>query len=144
MLSHVAEALSRQCDALIIVGHDWPGLVRVDDRPLPGLGPLGGLAGALAYGADAGFDAVLTSGCDLPSLPADLRTRLGVPNTVVQGQPTVGLWDCGLAQPLATWLASEADRSIRAWVHKTGARRVVLGEELANINTRADLAAFRH
>ena len=143
MLAHVAERLSRQCDALVVVGRDWPGLIRVDDRPLPGLGPLGGLAGALAYGADAGFDAVLTSGCDLPGLPVDVRSRLGLPNAVVKGQPTVGLWECGLAEPLATWISRTEDRSIQAWIIETGAQRVIL-EALDNINTQADLSAFRH
>lgn len=142
MLAHVAERLSGQCDGLIVVGHDWPGIVRVDDCPLPNLGPLGGLAGALAYGAAQGFDAVLTSGCDLPGLPVDLRSRLGSPNAIVQGQPTVGLWACELAEPIAKWLGSGADRSIRAWAIETGARRVDLGETLDNINTRADLSAF--
>ncbi len=143
MLAHVAERLSGQCDALIVVGHDWPDLIRVDDRPLPGLGPLGGLAGALAYGVEAGFDAVLTSGCDLPGLPIDLRSRLGSPNAIVQGQPTVGLWACELAEPLAMWLARDEDRSIRAWAIETRARWVVLDEALDNINTQADLSAFR-
>ena len=144
MLAHVAERLSRQCNAVIVVGHDWPNLVRVDDRPLPNLGPLGGLAGALAYGAAQGFDAVLTSGCDLPGLPVDLRSRLGSPNAIVQGQPTVGLWACELAEPLVSWLAHGGDRSIRAWVAETRARRIALGEALDNINTQADLSAFRH
>lgn len=143
MLTHVAERLSGQCDALIVVGHDWSGLVRVDDRPFPGLGPLGGLAGALAHGAAKGFDAVLTSGCDLPGLPADLRVRLDTPNAIVRDQPTVGLWECGLAEPLAMWLTRGGDRSIRAWVVETRARWVTLGEALDNINTQGDLSAFR-
>lgn len=142
MLAHVAERLSGQCEALVVVGHDWPGLVRVDDRPLPNLGPLGGLAGALAYGAAQGFDAVLTSGCDLPGLPADVGSRLGYPNAIVQGQPTIGLWACELAEPIAKWLVDGGDRSIRAWAAEAGARRVDLGEALDNINTRADLSAF--
>jgi molybdenum cofactor guanylyltransferase len=143
MFVHVMERLSGQCDALVVVGRDWPGLLRVNDRPAPGLGPLGGLAGALRYGADAGFDAVLTASCDLPGLPIDLRERLGSPSAIMQGQPTIGLWDCRLAEPLAAWLGLVEDRSIKGWVAECGARRVDLGLVLDNINTRDELSAFK-
>lgn len=142
MLAHVAQRLSTQCEALVVVGRDWPHLVRVEDRPLPHLGPLGGLAGALAYGVAQGFDAVLTSSCDLPGLPENVLERLGLPDAIVQGQPTIGLWGCALAEPLAAWLAGGGDRSIRAWAAETGARRVDLGVKLDNINTPSDLSAF--
>ena len=143
MLDHVADRLRGQCDALVVVGRDWPGLARVDDRPLPGLGPLGGLAGALVYAADAGFEAVLSAGCDLPTLPVDLRARLGKPNAILKGQPTVGLWDSRLAKPLIDWLGRTADLSIQAWALQTSASWVSANEGMANINTPADLAAFK-
>ncbi len=143
MLDLVADRLRSQCDELIVVGRDWPGLVRADDRPLPGLGPLGGLAGALAHAVGAGFDAVLTAGCDLPGLPLDLRVRLGHPNAILHGQPTIGLWDSQLAEPLAAWLGQTTDRSIRAWALLTDVRWISSNSELANINTPADLAAFK-
>jgi molybdopterin-guanine dinucleotide biosynthesis protein A len=142
MLDHVADRLRPQCDALMVAGRDWPGLDRIDDRPTPGLGPLGGLAGALAVARSGGFDAVLTAGCDLPGLPHDLRMRLGTPNAVLRGQPTIGLWDSGLADPLAGWLASTTDRSIRGWAIAANARYVAAESEIANVNTPDDLAAF--
>jgi molybdopterin-guanine dinucleotide biosynthesis protein A len=138
MLDHVAGRLRVQCDALVVVGRDWPGLIRVDDRPAPGLGPLGGLAGALAYAEDNGFGAVLTSGCDLPDLPMDLRKQLGTPNAVLRGQPTIGLWKSDLSAELAAWLAATTDLSIRAFANAVGARRVEAAE-MPNINTQADL-----
>lgn len=143
MLAWVADALGGQCDGLVVAGRDWPGIMRVDDRPRPGLGPLGGLAGALLHAAEQGYDAVLSAGCDLPALPGDLRIRLEPANAVVKGQPTIGLWRAALGPMLVAWLERTDDRSIRGWAAATDARRVELPEDLANINTRADWAAFR-
>jgi molybdopterin-guanine dinucleotide biosynthesis protein A len=143
MLEHVAERLRAQCDALVVAGRDWPELERVNDLPTAGLGPLGGLAGALAYAGHHGFDAVLTSGCDLPGLPMDLRDRLGLPNALLRGQPTIGLWDGGLATSLADYLVQATDRSIREWALEVGARWVAIEDAILNINTLADLATFR-
>ncbi|WP_019833310.1 molybdenum cofactor guanylyltransferase [Sphingomonas sp. PR090111-T3T-6A] len=143
MLDHVAGRLNMQCDALVVVGRDWPGLERVSDLPAPGLGPLGGLAGALAYAERNGFDAVLTSGCDLPGLPVDLRDRLKTPNALVRGQPTIGLWESGLATRLAGYLENATDLSVRAWALSMDARWIAIEEAIPNINTPADLAAFR-
>jgi molybdenum cofactor guanylyltransferase len=143
MLEHVAEGLRTQCDAIVVAGRDWPGLDRVDDLPGPGLGPLGGLAGAMAYAAHHGFDAVLTSGCDIPDLPVDLRERLATPNALICGQPTIGLWDSGLAAKLADYLRVSEDRSIRSWALAIEARWVAIEKAIPNINTPADLAAFR-
>jgi len=142
MLDHVAERLRPQCEAMMVAGRDWPGLERIDDRPVPGLGPLGGLAGALALARARGFDAVLTAGCDLPGLPPDLRAQLGSPSAILRGQPTIGLWDGALAEPLAKWLPSTTDRSIRAWAIAADVRWVAAEGEIANVNTPDDLAAF--
>jgi len=143
MLDHVADRLRPQCETLMVAGRDWPGLDRIEDLPASGLGPLGGLAGALAFALRGGFDAVVTAGCDLPDLPRDLRVRLGRPNALLRGQPTIGLWESKLAEPLARWLESTTDRSIRAWAIAADARWVAVEGEIANVNTPADLAAFR-
>lgn len=137
LIAHVIDRLTPQVAALVVVGRDHPGVLSLPDRP-PGVGPLGGLAAALAYAADRGFGAVLTSGCDLPDLPDDLR-RLAPGPVVARGQPLVGLWPVGLAAVLDDHLAASADRSLRGWVARCGAREVDLGP-VANINTVADLA----
>jgi molybdenum cofactor guanylyltransferase len=142
MLDHVAERLAVQCDGLVVIGRDWPGLARAEDRPAPGLGPLGGLAGALAYARDHGFDAVLTSSCDLPALPGHLLDLLGAPDALLRRQPTIGLWSSAHADPLAAYLLSGAPRSVRAWADMIKASIIAWGEELANINTPEDLAVF--
>ena len=143
MLDHVADRLRGQCEALVVAGRDWPGLTRVDDLPEPGLGPLGGLAGALAHARGAGFDAVLTSSCDLPALPADLLTLLGAPDALLQRQPTIGLWSADHAELLRDYLARGRSRSVRGWADAIGASMMVFESEMANINTPEDLAAFR-
>nr|WP_220129893.1 molybdenum cofactor guanylyltransferase [Sphingomonas chungangi] len=142
MLEHVAERLDGQCDGLVVIGRDWPGMIWADDRPEPGLGPLGGLAGALAYGRDHGFDAVLTSSCDLPALPDDLLAMLGAPDALLQRQPTIGLWSVDHADGLVAYLRSDRSRSIRAWAETMKASTIAWGDGLANINTPEDLAKF--
>lgn len=142
MLEHVAERLRAQCAAVIVVGRDWQGMIRTDDRPEPGLGPLGGLAGALAYARDHRFDAVLTSSCDLPTLPDDLLNMLGAPDALLQRQPTIGLWSADHAERLAHYLASGQSRSVRAWADTIKASTIAWGDGLANINTPDDLAEF--
>jgi molybdopterin-guanine dinucleotide biosynthesis protein A len=144
MLHHVAERLRGQCEALVVAGRDWPRILRVDDLPEPGLGPLGGLAGALAHAWRNGFDAVLTSSCDLPALPVDLLALLGSPDALLQRQPTVGLWSVAHAGPLQRYLSAGNPRSLRAWAEAIDATTITFEEDMPNINTPEDLAAFKH
>jgi len=139
LLDHVADALHPQVDALIVAGRDWPGLTRVDDLPRPSLGPLGGLAGALEYARHGGFDAVVSSGCDIPDLPADLVERLGDAPATLSDAPIVGLWPASLAKQLLDWLAASERHSVYAFADHIGARRVPLPHRLRNINMPGDL-----
>jgi len=141
MIEHVAERLAAQCEAVVVVGRDWPGLDRVEDRPAPRLGPLGGLAGALAYAEAHGFEAVLTSGCDLPGLPLDLANRLAPPDALLKRQPTAGLWKASHAAELVDYIRTAEDHSIRGWAARCDARWVE-AETLPNINTPEDLARY--
>ncbi len=142
MIEHVAARLRPQCDALAVVGRDWPGLIAVPDRPRPGLGPLGALAGALCHARDTGHALVLTSGCDLPDLPADLANRLSPAPAVVQGQPLLGLWRADDADALVAWLEADGDRAMRSWIAETATRRVALDHAPANINTPEEMARY--
>ncbi len=139
LIEHVADALAVQCAAVLVAGRDWAGLMRVDDVPAPGLGPLGGLAGALAYARANGYDAVLSSGCDLPRLPRDIASRLGAPDALLADQPTVGLWCATRATRLAHFVATDPRRAIRDWADRIGARRVALDPPLVNVNRPGDL-----
>lgn len=139
MLDHVAHALRPQVDALVAAGREWPGLESVADLPEAGLGPLGGLAGALDYARRHGFDAVLSSGCDLIGVPHDLATQLGYGPVIVDDQPLLGLWPTALAGPLVEWLADPQNRSVYRFVDHAGARRVSLSTPVRNANRPEDL-----
>jgi molybdopterin-guanine dinucleotide biosynthesis protein A len=142
LIDRVARQLRPQVDRMIVVGRSWPDLEMVADLPSPGLGPLGALAGALAFAEAADFDDVLTSGCDLPDLPSDLAARLAAGPAVIAGQPLLGLWPAALAASLRHYLEQDGDRAMRSWIVHAGARRVQLDHDLANINSREDLATY--
>ena len=140
LIERVLAALDAQCDAVVVTGRAHPGRVSLTDVPAADLGPLGGLAAALAHAGEQGFDAVLSAGCDAAGLPADLVTALSPAPAVVGDLPIVGLWPATLAAPLAEWLASGKPRAVRAFAEAAGARAVALPVLPANINTPADLA----
>jgi molybdopterin-guanine dinucleotide biosynthesis protein A len=143
LVDHVAEALRRDCDALVICGRTHPQILRLEDRPSAGLGPLGGLCAALIHGRNGGFDAVLAAPCDAPNLPTDLFLQLsqGGPAAYVADHPVVGLWPCAFADHLLSHLEQNADRSLRNWARVAKAAAIEL--PISNINTPADLAALQ-
>ncbi len=144
LIDHVAQALADQAAAVIVVGRQHGTLTSVADRPAPGLGPLGALAGALAWARNHGFAAVLSAPCDVPLLPADLARRLaGEGPAYVEGLPVVGHWPSSLADHLQDWLAADQPRAVRRWAAAVGARAVTLDHLPANVNTRADLDTLR-
>ena len=138
LIAHVVDRLRPQVDDLIVVGRDYPGLPSIRDRPSSGLGPLAGLNAALNYAAVNDFNAVLTSGCDLPHLPTDLRRRLGDGPAVARGQPLLGLWPSELGPSLDAYLDRVADRSLNGWTTVIGAATVDFGP-IVNVNTVTDL-----
>lgn len=138
LIEHVITRLRPQVSDLVVVGRDHLGEASIPDRPGPGLGPLGGLAAALHHAAAGGYDAVLTSGCDLPELPLDLREALGAGPAFVLGQPLLALWPAALAGVLDLHLTRSPDRSLRGWVALTEARGVDLGP-IRNVNRPGDL-----
>lgn len=128
--------LGAQCDAVAVIGRDGG----APDWPAPGLGPLGGVAGALRHARDHGHDAVLTCGVDSVGLPGDLIERLTPAPAYVAGQPVIGLWPVTALPTLEARLTGSASHAMRAFAEEIGARAIDL--PLANINTRADLAAL--
>ena len=141
LLDHVAEALRPQCAELVIAGRQWPGLTSVADIPDAGLGPLAGLAGALDYAERNGFDAVLSCGCDLLGIPADLAAELGTGPAILDDMPIIGLWPINLASSLAVWLGDPSNRSVYRFADHIGARRVATPASITNINRASDLPA---
>lgn len=115
----------------------------IPDLPAPGLGPLGGIAGALAYAATRGFDSVLTVGCDMPRLPADLLDALlrRAPSFCVDA-PVLGHWPSASGAGLLAHIATSDRRSVQGWARSIGALPIPSPVPLANVNTPDDLMAL--
>lgn len=131
-------ALSSQCYEVTVIGRDGG----VPDWPAPSLGPLGGIAGALRHARANGHHLVLTCGVDSVGLPDDLVARLSLAPAYVIGQPVIGLWPVEALSALEARLAGPGSHSMRAFADEIGARGIDLHRPLANVNTRADLAAL--
>ncbi len=137
LAEHAAALVGQFVDTVVVVGP-----AGIADLPGPGLGPLGGIAGALDHAARAGFTSVLTIGCDMPRVPSELLTALlrRAP-AFCMNAPVLGHWPAALASDLAAWLEGE-QRSVRAWALRVGALPIASPVPLANVNTQADLLAL--
>lgn len=140
LLDHAIAALESHADAVVVCGRDEAPRRCLADRPLPGLGPLGGLNAALDHAADHGFAKVITCGCDTPALSDDLLARLSAAPEpcYVAELPIIGSWPAILAPALDEWLARSPDRSLKGWARAASATSIS-APGLANINTPADL-----
>ena len=144
LIVRVAAALAPYVDDVVVCGHPAPpgGMAVVADVPGPGLGPLGGLAGALRHAADAGYDAVVSVGCDTPALDAGMMRAVAEARgaAFVAQSPIIGRWPVALADALAAHVVRDPVRSMRGWAEVAGAVAVDAGGEVVNLNTREDLA----
>lgn len=142
LLDWSVAALDPLCDTVFVAGRDHPGFASVADRPRAGLGPLGGLAGALTAARNKGYDRLLSLPCDTPHLPRDLLAYLAGSQSAVFAAacPVIGLWPTGDADRLAAWLAEHGAGSVRTWAAMIGAEPVETGQPIANINRPHDLA----
>jgi molybdenum cofactor guanylyltransferase len=142
LIDHAAAALAPWVETVVICGPhggDWP---NVPDRPQTGLGPLGGLCGALHHATVIGVDQVVLIACDMPQVPeAVLAQLVRGGSRYCRDAPVLGCWDVRLASTLETFLEREGSRSMRAWGDLAGAEPIDCGV-LANVNTPADLAAL--
>lgn len=141
LIDHVADRLGAVSDALVVAGGAREGFVAVPDLPRGGLGPLGGIAGALAHAAAHGFEAVVTLPCDTPQVPHTVLAMLASAEgaAVLEGLPVAGRWPADQAERLAAWLEAAEDRSIRAWARQIGAARLP-HVPIVNVNRQEDLA----
>lgn len=143
LIDHAAAALRPLVDAIVMVGRERTGWLCLNDRPRPGLGPLGGLAAALHYAAGHGYDHVLTIGCDMPHLPAGLLDALiAASPAYCRDAPILGCWPASLALALDDHVEHDAKRSIRGWAERVGAKVIDTPAALANVNTPAELEAL--
>ena len=137
LIEHAIATLVPFTDRVIIIGREDG----IPDRPRGGHGPLAGINAAIHYALRFDYDAVLTTGCDVPALPRGLGELLAGGGYVAE-MPIVGLWPTALALHLDSWLKGDGDRSVRGWADAAGVRRVTLGAPVVNLNTPGDLAAF--
>lgn len=140
LIDHVAKGLRDRCDAIVMLGRTWPGIEALDDRPGPGLGPLGGLNAALHAAQHKGFDAVLLAPCDV--LPVWIPSRNAIGPIALAEHPLCGLWPAALAAKLDTYLAASLDRSMRGWIAVSGAIVSPAAGTFHNLNTRADFMLY--
>lgn len=138
LIAHVADALAAQCADVVVCGRSWGGLPALED-PAPGLGPMGGLAAALAHAAATGHAELLVVPCDIVDLPLDAAARLRPTPAVAEGQWLVGLWPAALAPNLTDLLRAEGAVSARRWLQVAGAIARPF-PPLRNINRPEDLA----
>jgi len=145
LIEHAVAALEPHAAEVVICGRTDPRWTCLADLPAPDMGPLGGLAAALAYAQEQGFAGVLTTGCDMPVLPDDLaKALIGDGPAVIEGQHLIGYWPASLAGRLLDHLGQSDTRSIRNWIAEIQPRRVVpAAGVLPNINRPDDLAAWR-
>ena len=144
LIEHVASSLSAQCEEVVVVGRTHDGYHCIKDRPAANMGPLAGLAGALAYASDAGFEYVLSLGVDTIGIPADFYATLEPGPAYVVNQPIIGLWPISALNLLGDILASDQRHSMLHFIELLGARGVSLENPPANINTPADLKNLGH
>lgn len=132
-------ALAPFCGAVFVSGHAHPARESVPDRPRAGLGPLGGLAGALTAARDAGYERLLSLPCDTPQLPEGLLDRLCQSGgaAFALSCPVIGIWPSADADRLATWLEDDRPRAVRAWAEAIGAQAIE-SDAIININRVAD------
>jgi len=139
LIDVVGASLAVQCDTVIVCGREEPGFACIPDRPEAGQGPLGGLNAALHYAQAHGFDAVLSSGCDVPNLPSNLVNQLaGEGAAIVSDQPVVGFWPAELSGRCDAFLKTNR-RALFGFADYINARRVEVSPALVNINAPDDL-----
>ncbi|GGD60997.1 molybdenum cofactor guanylyltransferase [Croceicoccus mobilis] len=142
LIEHAVTALGPQVDAMVLCGRDWNAMERVDDRPEPGLGPMGGINAALHLAAERGFDAVITVPVDVLPLPADLRAMLaGAGAAAFADQHLIAFWPVESLATVEDYIAGGGRRIVGA-LDLIGARRVTDPPGLVNINRPQDMNRF--
>lgn len=144
LLDHAVRGLRAICAEVAVIGRPQvsAGTLMAPDRPRAGMGPLGGIAGALHLARERGFAAVLTVPVDAGAVDADVLGLLTPAPACCEDQPVIGLWPVAALGAVEDILAGDGRHSVLALAGALGARMVRLPVPLANINTPADLAAL--
>ena len=140
LIDHAVAALAPLVDEVAIVGRSWGTRQSIPDRPRPGMGPMGGIAGALGFAREMDYTGVLTIGCDTPVVePALLKRLLAEDAAWCTDNPVIGVWPVSTAAAALDYAASDPKRSVRGWAASIGAVGIAW-PGIANLNTPDDLA----
>ena len=144
LMDWALSALSPHADLLLIAGRRHATHQTVIDRPMPGLGPLGGLAGSMQVAAAEGCSHLLSLPCDTPRLPDGLLAALCCreDGAFLEKCPVIGIWPTHFGIDLQRYLAAGGDKSVRAWAVSAQIRPLGGFRDIPNINSEADLAAI--
>jgi molybdopterin-guanine dinucleotide biosynthesis protein A len=141
MIDHAAALLRDFAEDVVIVGGERDGCAAIPDLPAPGLGPLGGICGALAHAKLHGFETVVTVPCDTPDLPPEALAALieaGAPSCL-EALPVAGLWLARDLGGLISHFASGGRRSVQGWARTCDATLVQVPVTWTNVNRPEDL-----
>ena len=124
LLARAVDSLSAWCDHVVVVGREEAPAPTLPDWPCAGMGPLGGIAAALRFARDEGYEAVLTLGVDAAGLPDDLPALLAPAPAYVASQPVIGLWPASAARSASVLMlaGSRPSRTALAPVASASAR----------------------
>lgn len=143
MLERIFSDLRVQVDDVVISGRTWRNVEQVNDRPAAGMGPLGGLCGALHCALERNSDAVLTVPVDVLPVPSNLVALLcGEEAAVFEDQHLIGYWPVSLAEKLDRYMESSGGGAFFRWLAETRARKVREPVTLYNVNTPGDLERY--
>lgn len=144
LIEHALDSLRPHSATLVVCGRTDAPVPTLPDIPAPGLGPLGGIAAALAHARALGFERVLTTACDTPAIPRAILHALFAAGTGYAAEtPVIGLWPACLAEALHMHLSARGARAVRRWAMQEAIAPVAPGIVVPNVNTPADLAALR-
>ncbi|MBA3836133.1 MAG: molybdenum cofactor guanylyltransferase [Zymomonas sp.] len=139
LMDHALAALRDCTDELIVCGRSWSGAASVTDRPVAGLGPLGGLNAALHHAEATGHALVLCTPVDVvPLWPNVLHLLRHDGPAVIAEQHVIGLWPSSMASALDAYLA-DGQRSVRGWIQSSAAKDISQCTPMHNINYIYDL-----
>lgn len=141
MLEWALGALLPYSEVLLVAGRQTAPAPCVDDRPGPGFGPLGGLAGALRSARTRGCTHVLSAACDTPFIDASLLRGLLAQQkpAFLDRCPVIGIWPVSLADALERHLAAGGTRTVVDWALSIGATSLRTELPIPNLNRVEDL-----
>lgn len=140
LIQRSIDLLKPWCEILVVAGRSHPGLPSVDDWPTPGLGPLGGIAGAMRFATAQGAERLLCIPCDTPIIADKIFSQLVASDApaFVDACPVIAIWPTSLGGALSRHLETSGGMSLRRWANMVGAHAIA-SPPIININHPGDL-----